>query len=94
MLKEKSCKIVSVLSDDDNITVVSHSNFEDEKHALAAQDIAPQPTGTRSGKSYLRQYKKTTDETQQPTTSEKVLFQLQLLQQERKSKKKSDFTDY
>ena len=42
---------------------------KDEKHALAAQDVAPQPTVTRSGKSYLRQYEKTTDETQQSTTS-------------------------
>jgi len=55
------------LPDDDSITVASLSDFEDEKHALAAQDAAPQPAGTRSGKSYLRQYEKTTDETQQPT---------------------------
>ena len=71
--KGKSCNVVSVFSDDDNITVASLSDSEDEKHALAAQDAAPQPTSTQSEKSYLRQYKKTTDETQQPTTSAKIL---------------------
>jgi len=63
-LKEKSCNVVSVLPDDDNIIIASLSDSEDEKHALAAQDAAPQPTSTQSEKSYLRQYKKTTDETQ------------------------------
>ena len=52
-LKGKSCNIVSVLPDDDNITITSLSDFEDEKHALAAQDAAHQPIGTRSEKSYL-----------------------------------------
>ena len=32
----------------------------------------PQPTGTRSGKSYLRQYEKSTDEIQQQTTSAQI----------------------
>ena len=70
--KGKSCNVVSVLPDDDNITVASLSDSEDEKHAFVEQDVAPQLTGTRSGKSYLRQYEKTTDETQQPTTSTKI----------------------
>ena len=70
--KEKSCNIVSVLPDDDNVTVASLSDSEDEKYAFAAQDATPQPTGTRSGKSYLRQYEKTADETQQLTTSPKL----------------------
>jgi len=62
-LKEKSCNVVSVLPDDDNIIVASLNDSKDEKHASATQDGAPQPTGTQSGKSYLRQYEKTTDET-------------------------------
>ena len=44
--KGKSCNVVSVLPDDDNVTVASLSDSEDEKHALAAQYAAPQPTGT------------------------------------------------
>ena len=68
-LKGKSCNVISVLPNDDNITIASLSDSEDEKHALAAQDAAPQPTGTRSEKSYLRQYEKTTDEIQRLTTS-------------------------
>ena len=72
--KGKSCNVVSILSHDDNITVAYLSNSEDEKHALTAKDAASQPTGTRSGKSYLRQYEKITDETQRPTTSGEVLF--------------------
>ena len=71
-LKGKSCNVVFILPDDDNITVTSLSDFEDDKHTLAAQDAASQPTSTRSGKSYLRQYEKTTDETQHPMTSGKV----------------------
>jgi len=43
-LKRKSCNVVSVLPDEDNITVASLSDFEDEKHALTAQNSAPQPT--------------------------------------------------
>jgi len=70
--KRKFCNVVSVLPDDDNVTVASLSDSEDEKHAFAAQDTAPQPTGTRFRKSYLRQYEKTTDETQQPTTSAEI----------------------
>jgi len=42
-LKEKSCNVVSVLPDDDNITAASLSDSKDEKHALKAQDAAPQP---------------------------------------------------
>ena len=62
-LKEKSCNIVSVLPDNGNITVASLSDSEDEKHAFAAQDATSQPTCTWPGKSYMRQYEKTTDET-------------------------------
>ena len=39
--QEKNLDIISVLPDDDNITVASLSDYEDEKHALAAQDAAP-----------------------------------------------------
>jgi len=53
-LKKKSCNVVSILPDDDNIIIASLNDSEDEKHALAAHDVAPQPTGTRSGKPYLR----------------------------------------
>jgi len=35
-LKEKSYNVISILPDDDNITVASLSDSEDEKHALAA----------------------------------------------------------
>ena len=52
--KGKSCNVVSVLPDDDNVTVASLSDSEDEKYAFVAQDATPQLTGTRSGKSYLR----------------------------------------
>jgi len=68
----KSCNVISVLPDDDNVIVASLSDSEDEQHTLVAQDVAPQPTGTRSKKSYLRQYEKTADETQQSTTSVKL----------------------
>ena len=40
-LKAKFCNVISVLPDDDNITVPSLSDSEDEKHALIAQDIIP-----------------------------------------------------
>ena len=39
--KEKSYNVVFVLPDDDNITIASLSDFEDEKYALATQDAAP-----------------------------------------------------
>jgi len=71
-LKGKSCNVVSIFPDNDNVTIASLSDSENEKHAFTAQDAAPQPTGTRSEKSYLRQYEKTTDETQQPTTSVEI----------------------
>jgi len=67
--KGKSCNVISVLPDDGNLTSASLSDSEGEKHACIAQADAPQQTGTRSGKSYLRQYEKPTDETQQQTTS-------------------------
>ena len=72
--KGKSCNVVSIFLDDDNITVASLSDSEDEKHAFAAQDATPQPTGTQSGKSYLRQYEKTANETQQLMMSAEILF--------------------
>jgi len=62
--KEKFCNVVSILPDDDNVTIASLSDSENEKHAFTTQDVAPQPTGTWSRKSYLRQYEKTTNETQ------------------------------
>ena len=63
--KDKSCNVISILPDDDNITSASLSDSEEEKHACATQDDVPQPTGTRSKKSYLKQYEQITDETQQ-----------------------------
>ena len=72
-LKGKSYNVISVLPDDDNITVASLSDSKDKKHALTAQNAPPQLTGTRSEKSYLRQYEKTTDEAQHPMMSGKVL---------------------
>ena len=61
-LKEKFCNVISVFPDDDNIIIASLS--DSEEHTLTAQDAAPQSIGARSGKSYLRQYKKITDKTQ------------------------------
>jgi len=60
------------LPDDDNVTIASLSDSENERHAFTAQADVPQPTGTRSENSYLKQYEKTTDETQQQTTSVEV----------------------
>ena len=62
--KGKSCNVVSVLPDDDNITIASLSDFENKRHTFTAQADTLQPTGTRSGKSNLM-YEKTTDKTQQ-----------------------------
>ena len=49
--KDKSCNIISVLPDDDNITTASLSDSESERHACITQADVPQPTGTRSEKS-------------------------------------------
>ena len=70
--KGKSCNVISLLPDDDNLTSASLSDSEGEKHACATQADVPQPTGTRSRKSYLKQYEKATDEIQQQTTSVQV----------------------
>ena len=67
--KGKSCNVISILPDDGNLTSASLSDSEGEKLACTAQADAPQQTGTRSGKSYLRQYEKSTDEIQQQTMS-------------------------
>ena len=67
--KGKSCTVISILPDDDNRTSVSLSDSEGEKYACTTRAHVPQPTGTRSGKSYLKQYEKATDGTQQQTTS-------------------------
>ena len=71
--KGKSCNVISILPDDGNLTSASLSDSEGEKHACTMQADVPQPTGTRSGKSYLRQYDKSTDEIQQQTTSAPTL---------------------
>ena len=52
--KGKSCNIVSILPDHGNLTSASLSDFEGEKHACMTQADVPQPTGTRSEKSYLK----------------------------------------
>ena len=62
--KGKSYNIVSVLLDDDNITTASLGDSENERYTFTAQADAFQPAGTRSEKSYLKYYEKTTDETQ------------------------------
>jgi len=62
----------SVLPDDDNIITASLSDSEGERHACITQADVPQPTGIRSGKSYLKQCEKITDETQQQATSVQV----------------------
>jgi len=52
--KGRSCNVVSVLLDDDNITIASLSDSENKMHVFTAQADVPKPTGTRSGKSYLK----------------------------------------
>ena len=52
--KGKSCNIDSILPDDDNIMIASLSDSENERHVFTVQADALQPTGTRSGKSYLK----------------------------------------
>jgi len=70
--KGKSCNVISILPDDGNLTSASLSDSEGEKPACTTQADVPQPTGTRSGKTYLKQYERATDETQQQTTSVQV----------------------
>ena len=55
-----------------NLTSASLSDSEGEKLACTTQANTPQQTGTRSEKSYLRQYEKSIDEIQQQTTSVQV----------------------
>jgi len=62
--KGKSCNVIFVLPDDGNVTSASLSDSEGERHACTVQADVPQPTGTRSGKSYLKQYEIITNETQ------------------------------
>jgi len=52
--KGRSCNVVSVLPDDDNVIIASLSDSENERHAFITQADVPQPVGTRSGKSYLK----------------------------------------
>ena len=67
--KGKSCNVISVLPDDDNVTTTSLSDSEGKRYACTAQADVPQLTGTQSRKLYLKQYEKDTVETQQQTTS-------------------------
>ena len=60
--KGKSCNVISILPDDGNLTTASLSDSEGERHACTTQTDVPQPMGTRSGKSYLKQYEKATGE--------------------------------
>ena len=41
-LKGKFCNVVSILSDDDNVTIASLSDSKNEKHVFTTQDAAPQ----------------------------------------------------
>jgi len=70
--KGRSCNVVSILPDDDNVIIASLSDSENERHAFIAQADVPLPTDTLSGNSYLKQYDKTTDQTQQQTMSVEV----------------------
>jgi len=70
--KGKSCNVISVLPDNGNVTSASLSDSEGKRHACTAQADVPQLTGTRSEKSYLKQYEIITDETQQQTMSVQV----------------------
>jgi len=70
--KGKSCNVISILPDDGSLTTASLSDYEGEKHACTTQADVPQPTGTRSKKSYLKQYEKAIDDTQQQTTSVQI----------------------
>jgi len=60
--KGKSCNVISILQDDGSLTSASLSDSEGEKHACTTQVDVPQPTGTQSEKSYLKQYERVTDE--------------------------------
>ena len=62
--KGKPCNVISILPDDGNVTSASLSDSEGKKYAYTTQADAPQPTGTRSEKSYLKQYEIITDKTQ------------------------------
>ena len=48
--KEKSCNIVSILPDDDNITIASISDSGSERHAFTAQDDVPDSTKKQAQK--------------------------------------------
>ena len=52
-LKGKPCNVVSLVTDNDSVTITSLSDSEGEKLALATQPTISQPVGTRSGKQYL-----------------------------------------
>ena len=54
-LKGKSCNVIFLAVDDDDIaTVASLCSSEEEKFTFAAQPATSQPVGTRYGKQYLR----------------------------------------
>ena len=68
--KGKSCNMISfALAEDDGTLVNSLTDSEEEQFVLEAQPARAQPTGTRSGKTYLRQYDQATEEAHQPSTS-------------------------
>jgi len=45
--KGKSCKVVSILPDDGNLTLASLGDSKGEKHTCTTQADVPQPIGTR-----------------------------------------------
>ena len=57
------------LSEDDNIPVNSLTDSEEDQFILETQPLKAQPAGTRSGKTYSKQYDQTIGEVQQPSTS-------------------------
>jgi len=78
------------LPDDGNHTSASLSDSEGEKHACTTQADVSQQTGTQSEKSYLKQYERVTDETQQQMTSVQIPTPAPVLTIGKKSQKKSD----
>ena len=49
-LKGKACNAISLVIDDDSVTIASLTDSEGEKLALAVQPANSQPVGTRSDK--------------------------------------------
>ena len=65
--KGKSCNMISFsLGDDNGILANPITDSEEEHIVLVVQPVVAEPTGTGSGKTYLKQYNQTSGEVQQP----------------------------